>query len=87
MVQKKPIGFNFIIGSATTYRGKPPNFNVAYLDPDTMLPVQFETYAFDLDHANKYDEPKWDLYIDYTKEYDLEDMSPASFYEHSLKIY
>ena len=52
-----------------------------------MLPLQFETYAFDLDHANKYDEPKWDLRIDYTKDYGLEDMSPQSFYDHSFKIY
>jgi hypothetical protein len=49
---KQSIGMNFIIGSATTYQGKPPSFNVIYLDPDTMLPIDFETYAFDLDHAN-----------------------------------
>jgi hypothetical protein len=24
-----------------------------------MLPVDFETWGFDLDYANKYDIPKW----------------------------
>jgi len=50
---------NFIIGSATTFSSKPQSFNVMHLDPETMLPIDFFTYAFDLDHANKYDDPKW----------------------------
>jgi hypothetical protein len=87
MIQKKPIGFNFILGSGTTYTGKPPSFNIAYLDPVTLIPVQFETIAFDLEHANKFDEPKWDLVIDYVKEYNLPDLSPQSFMDHSMKIY
>jgi hypothetical protein len=43
---------NFIVGSATTYKGKPPSFNVMYVDPETMLPIDFETHTFDLEHAN-----------------------------------
>lgn len=83
MTFKKPIGMNYIIGSATTYLGKPPSFNVIELDPVTMLPVYFETYAFDLVHANKYDDPKWDLKYNYTETYNLPDLSPQSFLEHS----
>jgi len=71
MITKKPIGVNFIIGSGTTFQGKPPSFNILYIDPVTMLPVQFETHAFDLDHANKYDEPKWDLKLNYTETYGM----------------
>lgn len=78
---------NFIAGSATTYQGKPQSFNVMHLDPVTMLPVEFETYAFDLDHANKYDEPKWDLKYNYTQVYDMPDLSPKSFFAHSSKIF
>ena len=58
----KPIGVNFIIGSGTTYidglvEGKPQSFNVIYADKTTLFPLNFESYAFDLDHANKYDDP------------------------------
>ena len=78
---------NYIAGSATTYQGKPQSFNVMHLDPVTMLPVDFETYAFDLEHANKYDEPKWDLKYNYTQTYEMEDLSPQSFFAHSEKMY
>lgn len=45
----KSIGMNFIVGSATTYKGKPPSFDLLYLDPETMLPVDLEVWAFDLE--------------------------------------
>jgi len=55
IVLEEPIGMNFIVGSATTFGHKPPSFNVVYLHPDTLLPIEYETYRFDLDHANKFD--------------------------------
>lgn len=59
------VSMNFIVGSGTTYLGKPPMFDVMYLDPDTMLPVELETYIFDLEYSNKMDQPRWHQYIDY----------------------
>jgi hypothetical protein len=61
-------------------------FDVIYLDPETMLPVDLETYKFDIEYANKNDQPKWDLYIDYRKDYNLTDLSPGSFYNMSNEI-
>mgnify|MGYP006893281099 CR=1 FL=1 len=58
-----------------------------YLDPDTMLPINFDTYVFDLDHANQFDEPIWKKKYNWLEEYDLPDMSPKSFYDHSRKIF
>jgi len=72
----KPIGMNFIVSSATTYQGKPPSFNVIYLDPDTMLPVEYESYALDLDHANEHDETIWSRKFNYRETYNLPDLSP-----------
>jgi len=86
MVTHEPIGMNFIVGSVTTYQGKPPSFNVVYLDAETMLPIDYETHVFDLEHANKFDEPKWDLKYNYRTEYGIKDLSPASFFENSGKI-
>jgi hypothetical protein len=53
MLEKKPIGMSFIVGSTTTFTGKNPSFNVIYLDPDTMLPIDYETYGFDIQQANQ----------------------------------
>jgi len=79
ITEAKPIFMNWIVGSATTYQGKPQSFNVIYLDPKTMLPVDYESYAFDLEYANANDSPKWYLKYDYRKMYELKDLSPRSF--------
>ena len=52
-----------------------------------MVPLDFLTYAFDLEHANKYDEPKWDLKYNYTQTYNLTDLSPKSMYNLSETIF
>lgn len=83
----KPIGVNYIIGSVTTYTGKPNSFNVMYLDPDTLLPVDFETHAFDLDYANANDKPKWYMKYNWRERYNMEDLSPESFMKVSQQIY
>jgi hypothetical protein len=74
---------NFIVSSATTYQGKPPSFNVIYLDPDTMVPVDYEAYSLDLDHANAHDETIWSRKYDYRDYFHLQDLSPQSFYDHA----
>lgn len=51
------VGMNFIVGSVTTYQHKSPNFDILYLDPETMLPVDMEVYTFDLESANQNDTP------------------------------
>ena len=53
----EPIMTNFIVGSVTSYGGKFPNFNVIYLDPETMLPLDYEVHYFNITNANKYDKP------------------------------
>jgi len=83
----KPMNMNFIVGSMTTYEGKPPSFDVLYVEPSTMLPIELETYAFDLNSANLNDTPAWNVHIDYRRDYDLADLSPASFYNLSERIH
>jgi len=48
---------NFIVGSVTSYGGKNPNFNVIYLDPETMLPLDYEIHYFNITTANELDKP------------------------------
>ncbi len=84
---KKPIGMSFIVPSGTTFRGKPPGFNVVELDPDTMIPLNLETWAFDLNHANEFDEPRWEKLYDYKEDLELKDLSPNSFSDWSYRLF
>lgn len=54
IITQKPIMTNFILGSVTTFIGLAPSFGIITLDPVTMLPIDFETQVFHLEHANKY---------------------------------
>jgi hypothetical protein len=83
MIRKDPIGMNYIVGSATSYQGKPPSFNLIYIDPDLMIPVDYESWTFDLDKANEQDIPSWNKKLNYRETYNLEDLSPKSFMAHS----
>jgi hypothetical protein len=71
MIRKDPIGMNFIVGSGTTYHGKPPSFNVIYLDPELMIPLEYESWTFDLDKANSEDKPTWNRKLNYRETYNL----------------
>ena len=44
---------NFIVGSVTTFTNKPSSFNVIYLDPENLIPIEYETWSFDLNYANQ----------------------------------
>ena len=86
MNEHKPILMNYIVSSATTYQGKHPSFNVIYLDPDTMLPVDYESYFMDLNKANSLpdtEKPVWELKYNYRDYFNLKDLSPQSFYDHA----
>lgn len=68
--------FSLIAGSVTTYQGKPNSFDIIYLDPVTMLPINIETHTFDLEYANEHDIPRWLKKYDWLEYYGLKDMSP-----------
>jgi hypothetical protein len=76
LVTKMPTGINFLASSATPYTDKPPSFDVIYLDPDTMRPVEYEIYAFDLELANEKNVTKWSRYFDYKTDYNMTDLRP-----------
>lgn len=73
-----PIVNSFIVGSVTPYSGKNPSVDVVYLDPDTMLPVELECFAFDIDYANKNDKPLFYKAYSLKELYSLPDLSPRS---------
>jgi hypothetical protein len=61
---------------------------VIYLDEETMLPINIETYYLDLELANaNNDATQWQVLHDYLSYYRLKDMSPSSMLDLSEKIF
>lgn len=87
LLTKEATGINFIVSSATPYQAKPPSFDVLYLDPDTMRPVEYEIYAFDMEQANKNNETKWFKYFDYKTGYNMTDLRPQNFFDLAQRIF
>lgn len=88
ILDRNPLSMNFVVGSATTFQNKPPSFSVIYLEPENLLPIDFETYSFDLDLANNKEgsEPEWKVHHSFRKTYGLKDLSPGSFLKYSAKM-
>ena len=80
---------NFIVGSTTPYHPDKlsPSFQVMYMDPDTLLPVDLDTYYFDIEKANQYNRPRWALLFSARKYFGLDDLSPQSFLRFSSEMY
>jgi len=59
VLNKQPIGMNFIVGSVTTYgdegESNIPRFGVIEVDKENLLPISYATYQFDLEKANAMD--------------------------------
>ena len=91
MLDSQPIGVNFIVGSMTPNllygESKNPSFNVVYLDPETMLPVDLDVYAFDLEYANNNNRAKWMKSLSYRDSFGMKDLSPKSFKEYADKLF
>ena len=71
------IGVNLIAGSVTSYQNMNPSFNVITLDAELMIPINQETYYFNITAANL-GKPEWKLLHDFTQYYKIGDMSPDS---------
>jgi len=50
---EKYIGLNFVAGSGTAMVDHFPCFTVFTLDSELMIPLEIETYYFDIIKANK----------------------------------
>lgn len=56
-------------------------------DKEFMVPVNIETYFMNLTEANSGKEPEWKVLHDFTKEYDLKDLSPSSMLDFTQRMY
>ena len=74
----KPIGWTFMAGSVTSIGGKNPGFNVITLDAEHLVPVEIDTYMFNITQANIEQKDNWNHFHSWTADYKMEDLSPSS---------
>jgi hypothetical protein len=72
--------------SVTTSAYKNPAYGLITVDKETMLPTNYQIYAMDIEKANKYDAPLWDLSVDYKHDYDLDDIRPDAMYSLAERV-
>ena len=70
------VGVNFVVGSLTTYTQKNPAFTVVEIDEEFMVPIDFKTYYYDINRANRENKATWELLHDFTRYYGMKDLRP-----------
>jgi len=70
----------------TTWGGLNPSFCTYELDKETLLPVNRQTWSFDIESSNQLDQPDWNLYTDWTKDYSMTDLSPSSYLDLANRL-
>ena len=69
-----PFGIQFVQGSLTPFndeKSKNPCIGLAYLSADSLLPIDYETYSFDLQDANEHNFANWQRTGDLRKDFNL----------------
>jgi len=56
------------------------------MDAETLLPVDLESYSFNLERANVHNDPVWSRKYSIKDSYNLPNMSPQSFYNYAQSI-
>lgn len=82
----KPISVAQIGPSVTTDSYKNPGYALIEIDKETMLPLNYQIWAMDLVEANKNNNPTWEMFTDYRKDYGLESMSPDEMKKLAYQI-
>lgn len=57
------------------------------MDAEDMIPIDIETYSFDIDQANKNNKPEWIRNFSDLEIYKLKDLSPKSYFDFAYKMY
>jgi len=77
-----PVGVALIAPAFTTFSYLKPSFRIIEVDSETNVPVNFYQYRLDLDKYNQNaaaESLEWDLAYSFLEQYNLADMSFASF--------
>ena len=73
-------------GSLSPFGGKNPTFSVIEFDAEYLVPLNLQTYWLNLTEANRVNNPDWQMITNFTKDYNLTDLSPESVMAFAKKI-
>lgn len=88
---KKHIGVQQIGPSVTTNMYKNPSYALIEVDEETMLPLNYQMWALDIQKANAAEDTstsdKWELVLDYVKDYKLDGyVTPNEMHKLAVKV-
>jgi hypothetical protein len=63
-----------------------PQFAVMELDAEFLVPLSMQIYSLNVTNANENNNPKWNLMLDYLKDYKISDLSPDSLFNLAKKV-
>lgn len=87
LYSNKPLGVHFTGGSVSDWPENNPSFRVFEVDAQTMLPLRYQTYIFDLaNHGMDQSNLRWEWSHEITQYYNMTDLSPSSFEELGQRI-
>ena len=82
----KAVNWSWIAGSLVSYTGMYPSFSVIELDKEEMIPLDIDTYWFDLDQANAQNKPIWKHYHSFKEDYGIKNLSPSEMMKLTQQI-
>lgn len=82
----KAVNWSWVGGSVVSYQMLYPTFTVVELDKEEMIPLEIESYWFDIDESNKQNKPIWKHYHNFKQDYGLKDLSPAEMLRLTTEI-
>ena len=82
----KPIGVEYTCGTAGTYDGTDPVFRLYEMHAREHVPLEFSVFRNDIEQSNKMDTLMMERWIDFKREFEMEDLSPSSHYLLSQKF-
>ena len=70
----------------TAYTDKNPSFTVIEIDEEFMVPINFKTYYYNIEKANREDKITWEQLHDFTTYYGLKDLRPDELNAFSERV-
>jgi hypothetical protein len=74
----KPIGVEYTCGTAGTYDGTDPVFRLYEMHAKEHVPLEFSVFRNDIELSNNQDQIVLERWLDFKREFEIEDLSPSS---------